>query len=302
MANAPHKHHFIPIFYSKAWAGQDGQVVRFTKPYRSVIDRRVHPAAVGWEEGLYTIPDAPAEREQALEERFFKQLDNVAAVAHRKLIANPQIKLDGRDLTAWSTFIMSLLHRSPEHLRSTKEAGKLMWRRALEELRDTGRATPEAVEEYLSASGSQEDVKAILRNLPALISNPNIGQFLNDCHWIRVPIPADEIELLLSDDPLARTNGLRTEDGHVAMPLSPRHFLVAGYKRETVDRIGSMKIRHLVKNMNKWTVSRARHFVVASDTSQAHFIERHFGTDPIPGLLDHWVRTGGEDAAAPAPQ
>jgi len=234
---------------------------------------------------LYKIPDAPAEYEQALEEEFFKRLDNDAAVAHQKLIASPMVKLTGTELSAWSTFILSLLHRSPGHLSATKKAGVIFWKQALQEIRNDGRASPAVIDEYLRLSGPHEGEKAILRNLPALISNPKIGQFLNSCKWAVIEAPQGEIALLLSDDPLVRTNGLRTPEGHIAMPLSPRHLLIAAWKLETVQRIRALPIQQVIKMMNAWTVRSARHFVIAPDLRQQPFIEKHFGADPVPWLL-----------------
>jgi len=37
------KHHYIPVFYLKQWAGVDGRVCEFSKPYDRVKPRRAHP-------------------------------------------------------------------------------------------------------------------------------------------------------------------------------------------------------------------------------------------------------------------
>lgn len=288
MSNPARKHHFIPIFYTKRWAGADGLVERFTK-YREVVVRRVHPTRVGWQENLYQIPETAPEQSQALEERFFRQLDDIAARALRKLNATPMIPLTSVETSGWSVFIMSLLHRTPEYLAATKAASRRIWDQTLPELRDRyvelrQAGEPETFEEYVAQRDPIETEQSLMWSLPQLIANPRIGQFLNDMHWMAFDVPLGQRELLLSDNPLARTNGIRTRGGHLAMPLSPRRLLVATWERQTALNFDTMPIKKLVAAMNKWTVESARHFVAASSVAQQNFIRGYFGADPKPAL------------------
>jgi hypothetical protein len=288
MQKPARKHHYLPVFYTKQWAGADGQVERFTK-HGKVVDRRVHPSRVGWELDLYRIPLTDDHQAQMLEERFFRQLDDIAAVALRKMNSDDNISLTARETTAWSLFMMSLLHRSPEYLRATKDASRRIWTETLPDLRDRypqlrSAADPLTFDEYVDQRDPLETERSLLQTLPQLIANPRIGQFLNNMYWIKFDVPAGERELLLSDNPLARTNGIKVPGGHLAMPLSPRRLLVAMWERSMIDKFDEMPLRELTRNMNRWTVQSARHFVVASDLSQQAFIRKHFGADPKPAL------------------
>lgn len=145
---------------------------------------------------------------------------------------------------------------------------------------------PPTFDEYLRQRTSDEDDRTLLENLPQLITSARIGEFLNNLHWLAIDIPEGQPELLLSDDPLARTNGLRVTGGHVAMPLSPRRLMVATWERELAQLFDRAPVRQLVRNMNKWTVESARHFVVARTKAQDKFIRRYFGSNRKPPLQD----------------
>jgi hypothetical protein len=77
----PEKHHYLPIFYQKRWAGADGQVCVYSKPHKEVKALRRHPDRVGFEFDLYTIPGVEFEAASHLERRFFLQTDNDASQA-----------------------------------------------------------------------------------------------------------------------------------------------------------------------------------------------------------------------------
>ncbi|WP_354002189.1 DUF4238 domain-containing protein [uncultured Reyranella sp.] len=34
------KHHYIPVFYLKSWIGTDGKLCEFSRPHKTVVDRR----------------------------------------------------------------------------------------------------------------------------------------------------------------------------------------------------------------------------------------------------------------------
>jgi hypothetical protein len=284
--NPPRKHHYIPIFYTKAWASRsDGLVCRFTKPHETTVDRRVNPAAVGWAKDLYALPGDNSEDRQFLEERFFSQLDNVAAVALAKMNSTPMVALTKKEVTAWSLFMRSLLSRTPDTLQAMKESGVRVWENGLTKLRDhypdlRSSSDPESFDEYLARRDPQDTERGVLRVLPRLLTNPKIEGFVSSMHWQAIDIPAHQPELLLSDNPVLRTNGLRVPGGHWAMPLSPRRLMVATWERELAANIGKEPIREVVRAMNKWTVESARHFVVSTSTAQMGYIARHFGTNP----------------------
>ena len=105
-------------------------------------------------------------------------------------------------------------------------------------------------------------------------------------HWRVYTFPSSEREFLLSDNPVVQSDGIEREDGHIAMPLTPRKLLVMTRHVAYQDTIAHIRPADLVRQVNTWVVESARHFVVASDLSQKRFIENHFGTAPKAALTE----------------
>ena len=282
-ANPPSRHHYIPIFYSQWWA-VDGVVQRYTNPYKRVISvRRCAPSEVGWERDLYASPDPKAR--QHLEQRAFGPLDNSAARALVKLNARPVVELTESDTLAWSLFIMSLLNRTPEAMAAGLEAGERIWRRTAPRAREKflaegGDGAEEAVAAYVSSLTPDEPTRAFLRILPGVIANPKINTFIANMQWVAIDLPEGCPDLLLSDDPLARTNGIAKPGGHLALPLSPRRLMIAAWDQDTLGHFRQQPAKETAKELNRWVVESARRFVVARDRSQTRFIQNRFGRNP----------------------
>jgi hypothetical protein len=50
------KHHYIPEFYLKQWAGPDGRLCEFSRPYKRVLPRMTHPGGTGFSRGRFLKP------------------------------------------------------------------------------------------------------------------------------------------------------------------------------------------------------------------------------------------------------
>ena len=112
------KHHYIPAFYLKQWAGTDGRLCEMSRPYDVVKPKQVHPDGTGYARGLYTLQGLPPEAANVVETRFLKDADNLGAVALRAFVENRDLDLALR--TAWSRFTISLLLRNPEAVEEMK--------------------------------------------------------------------------------------------------------------------------------------------------------------------------------------
>ena len=288
--NPPRRHHYIPQFYLREWTGPDKQLERYTKPIEGKLDIKRRPTkAVGWWVDLYRAPENDPYKDHFLEWGFFKLLDDRAAQVFRKLNAPTIPTLSGDDISIWSTFLMSLLHRTPEALAAYKDTAGRIWDKTIPEVRDKYDELrtpdqPQTVEEYETSLTAVDRERAVMRNFVHVIANPNIANFLNRLHWTTFDRPDDCPDYLLSDDPLARTNGLKKADGHLAIPISPRRLAIGVYDQDFLDEFGRMRPRDIVRNMNTWTVEGARHFVVSKDRRQTKFIANRFGANPKPGF------------------
>jgi hypothetical protein len=281
--NPASKHHYVPIFYSKRWADDAGEVVRFTVENCRLIDRRVHPARVGWQRDLYRIPGETGDASQRLETLFFSQLDGNAADVLRKLLSTPIKYLNDLDVGHWSMFIRSLMLRSPENLASYQGRGLTVWRGVVRGAADKYMDVrtdddPPTHAEYVATRTITEGRAHVLETLPHLLASSGVLERLARAPWQRYDVPPSAPALLLSDAPIVRTNGFDIPDGHIAMPLSPRRFLLIARDADTAARLDRIPVKVMVKGLNRSVVSQARRFVVAHDLSQARFIEKHFAT------------------------
>jgi hypothetical protein len=118
------KHHYVPVFYLKQWAGPDGRLCEFSRPYTlrpgevmppniPVKPRMTHPDGTGYARGLYTFDTLPPAVANVLEQQFLQRADDLAYSAVRRLLEN-RFDFDDETRSAWSRFILTLLHRSPE--------------------------------------------------------------------------------------------------------------------------------------------------------------------------------------------
>ena len=104
------RHHYIPVFYLKQWARDNGRLCEFSKPYDRVKPRRTHPDGTAYVDGLNTVEGLPPAEAQYLETVFFQIADDTAAQALKILLSPTPWNLTPKVRSGWSRFIMSGLH------------------------------------------------------------------------------------------------------------------------------------------------------------------------------------------------
>ena len=112
------KHHYVPVFYQKRWAGSDGKVCVYTRPHNKVVWKRRSPDYVGFEEDLYKVNSDDPETSSHLEQSFFMEGDNDAARVLAIFEANPAVQMDVKMRSAWSRF--NVVAAKPGPRRSSK--------------------------------------------------------------------------------------------------------------------------------------------------------------------------------------
>lgn len=275
-SKTPWRHHYIPQFLLKQWAGPDGKVERYTRPHKSVLHERVATKAAGFERDLYSIKDKSIQ----LEDGFFKLLDQKAAIAHQKLLRG--IELTTEDKVNWIVFIRSMMHRTPSDIMAFKSAAVDYMARLLPELERTyqsvrGSTDPETFEDYVATRKPHDDEKFAIQALPSILLNQNIIESLLEMPWIVISFPKTKSTLLISDAPVIRSNGIKISGGHLAMPIGPRSLFFVHFDDYGKKHVLSMTERQLVAACNSEVVGRARTLVVSTDQSQTRFIENRMG-------------------------
>lgn len=279
-------HHYIPEFHLRGWVGEDGRLERFTKPYGSKIHvRRVFPSETAFERRLYDFAPYDEEAFDGLEQAYFQPIDDLAAKAKQKLLHDLNGVWTPKLRSAWSRFLLSLVHRSPESLSIFRGRLKKLLSTYCPETQSLwdkirGPSDPELYLDCLARDPHYHDLTA-MRLLPGAIDNQNLGSFINRMIWGVMTFDCPDRSLLVSDYPLVISNGIKKPDGHIALALGPEHLFVACYERRLFDHLMGQSSRETVFNYNKCVVQRANRFVAARDQSQRRFIENRFGSKPL---------------------
>lgn len=286
------KHHYIPQFYQKQWCDGDGMLWRYARHGGGGMScKRLFPSAVGYQLDLYRLPIEQGVGSQQLETNFFQVLDGLAAEALLELVDANARALPLRPLSTWIQFMLSLFYRSPAYLEGYIGAGREQLQHVLgiiseADYQEKRAATdPETLAEYVAGISDDEAAYRTMRLLPYSVTRNNILEAFGRLNWIRVQTPSHCPDILLSDDPLMRSNGLHTYGGYVATPLGPRQLLIGTHEREMAESIAAADPVKLVRDANTWIVEGARHFVAARDQRQTRFIANRFGRNPKTPLM-----------------
>lgn len=281
---ADQKHHYIPEFYLKRWAGADNRLIEFCRRHRSkVVARPTFPGGTGYIRGLYSIQNAPAHIKDILENKFMMLADGIASRS-LDMMLNEHVVPTGPEKHGWARFMLSLLYRTPEGvarsvamIRSFYEGdGLSRLQHAYEEARTPD--DPATPEEYLKLHGERMEGRMLVEHIMTIIESPRVREKLLAMQWHLGRLENLAHPLLTGDRPIIMTNGISHPDSHIVMPLSPNHVFVAVNRHSEARKIMRMSRNgELARRMNDRIARQARNFVYANEASQLRFIERRLG-------------------------
>lgn len=232
------------------WAGGDGRLCEFSRPYQIVKAKRKHPSGTGYVDGLYTIPGLPPEDAQYVEKRFMQMNDDWAAKALKVFLLNDPARRDlkAKELVGWARFLYSLMIRTPEHILRIKEKS--------EEFSLT--TPPQAM-------------------LPTLINSQRVIEEISRMSFHTIQVGQTKHGFLTSDRPLIMTNGLVVENAHIVIPISPSQLFVAVRNKSTWDYIRKIRLDELATSVNNKVAEQARKYVYGTDDRQLRFVANRLG-------------------------
>ncbi|KLK91442.1 hypothetical protein AA309_20335 [Microvirga vignae] len=264
MQNPSHKHHYLPVFYTRRWTGSDGRLEQFHQPYGPLVKaRRLHPEGIGYVDQLYELRGLEPALAQQIETAFFKPVDNLAARALAHLEngrRNPEWDDDTR--SAWSRFLLSLIMRHPAAIRDLKYE----WTRRIFEITPEEEAAyqiereshhPLTYREYLKGEGQRLIEHSALAQLLKLTDHEGSGQRLNNMLWATITTEGSYLRFLTCDDPVVRTDGLDHEAVAITLPIGLDLLFVAARSRHVIELLLNTKPIELVKRVNLEIVTRA---------------------------------------------
>lgn len=284
MTQHSRRHHFIPQFFSKLWAGRDGKLCEYSRPHKQLVARRKAPKAVGFGVDLYSLPGAIPEDVTFLEDKFFAIGDQRACDALQVLLAGNANGLSGELRAAFTRLVISFHHRTPERVQHIREglAGKMEG--LLGKVRneyETGARAP------LPPGVSFDQVTSkLLREtrdfswgttLMNLVDSDLVGPKVYSMRWATRRLDRADHDLLLGDHPLIGSNGFAHATGHIALPLGPRVLFVATNNVATERKILAQADGVIVRTANRETMWHAKRFVYATGEQHTVFVDRRLG-------------------------
>lgn len=289
--NKPKKHHYIPVFYLKRWAGTDGRLCEFSRPYdHRVKPRMTHPAGTGYEENLYSMQGFEPSLAQQIEERFFKFTDSLAADALERLVTKGVEGEWPQELrSAWSRFIISLLLRTPPDIQALRaQWGHTFTNTDVEseeeysKVREDG--DPPTFSEYIAKMPIHLVERYLFETYLPIVDNERIGAVINQMQWAIAKTDDAKFEFLTSDRPVVRT-GLNHQFAHIALPIGPSLLFAAVKNNETFKRFKAIPMNALVVDINTKVASQATRLAFGRSDRQLRFVGNRLGSDPSPVLL-----------------
>lgn len=287
--NPPRDHHYIPQFYQRPWTGDDGKVERYTNTPKGIHRARLAPAAVGYGFDLYRHPRKEMDEweAQALELKVFGKIDDDAAKALEALLSSRDALKDNSIRLSWSIFLRTMLLRTPYQMSATLASLEMIWRNT--DVSEKYAAIwqpgmPATAEQWLESLNPNEAKESAFRMYVDAIGSDRTTHHMMNMPWRVFDCSDADHRLLLSDHPVILVP-LATAEGHIAMPLSPTKYLVAATEPRMKAVADGLRPKQAVRLVNKLTVERAQHYVIADDKSQDAFIRKHFGKKPISPFL-----------------
>ena len=277
------KHHYLPKFYLKQWAGRDGRLCEFSRPYKELKPRMTFPDGTGYIRGLYTLKTLPPEAANFLEGQFLMRADHRAHEALCSLLQD-KVELDAKHQNAWSRFLMTLIHRTPENIARMVEKVRHEMPGSIEEFRPEyeklAQRVPNAptLDQLLAGFSPADYDSFLLTTLCRLMDSQLLGTAFNNMIWGVFHLRNCRYPLLTSDRPIIMTNGLQKPGAHIVMPVSPNRVFVAVDTPQTADKlVAEADHSKFGERINDLVARQARKFVYGTDDRQLSFVAKRLG-------------------------
>jgi hypothetical protein len=278
--NPPNRHHFIPEFLLKQWAGPDGEFWRYFRQGPDRVDcKPAAPGAVCYRRGLYATGYIPAEHKQQVETLFMAPLDTKAAEAHALLLEGAIARLSDEQRSRWAGFMMSIWFRTPHDVAGMRDIAAALF--------DAGAVTralglDEEVE-FPPGTADQFAMDLMMNS----IDDKGRGEELINMHWDVIGV-RNRREFFISDWPMDQPVSvprLGAGSSYVALPIAPNRLFAASHSRTLIAALRDMPERELITRQNRASVTQADEFVGATNRNAEQFIRDNFGTLDRPSLI-----------------
>jgi uncharacterized protein DUF4238 len=258
--HVPKHHHHVPRFLLAGWARTDGKLTVYTRVRARIVVSRRAPKHTAFEQNLYSVPFLPeAEREWVETEVLSKSVDGPAAQVHARLLNGECADLDSDARSAWTRFLMAQWCRAPDLISRMRQDSRDSLVRALREKPEEYEPIRGDFEEGSLVDWVDENAPnlhefvALVRVFPKLINDQKAGDRIINMHWEVLRLD-ESTDLLISDRPAIRFEGLDSPKCLIMLPISPCRLFVASYLDRGFARVHPRKV---AQSANRSTVDSA---------------------------------------------
>lgn len=294
------KHHYIPQFYLRPWLNTDDKLEEYGRvpPSNQIRSRRRGTEPTGFVYNLYTLPGTTEDTRQNVERVFFGKVDAAGAKVRDKMLAGAPLSLPER--YDWARFVLSLILRNPEEVQKMKASVNSIFDQPDAELQANYLKIrqphePATAEEAIRQHFPDTPDRSALLVGTQLIQNQNAMRTIAGMSWSVIRTDKASRRLVTSDRPVVMTGGLLRVNGHICLPITPRHLFVACTLKPTMDAFLKAPKSKLVRESNAQQIGQARLHVYGWDNSDLAEVRRGMSKRPYMSL----VRTP-EKATEPA--
>jgi hypothetical protein len=267
-------HHYVPDFLLRAWHAQpQNKLVQYSWVRRGLDIRSRSAKAVAKQAHLYSSTSTSGEKDVKIEKEYFgPEIDDKAAPVMRKLIEGGREALDDAQSEAWAKFLIAQMVRVPSMIASFSAFAQQEFSKGAQEIASRpGRAS---FIEYAQMHEPHAGANAAVEMLETVIGSGKLNGAILNASWQIFKLDNAKFDLLIGDNPLIRM-GPMASNFLVALPLGPRVLYVAASDPGTLTNIENATQTEVVSTLNKDSVSTARKYVYARDTSQTVVVKKH---------------------------
>jgi hypothetical protein len=285
LVTEPIKHHFSPVFYLSGWCDSTtGQLIAYSRPYKDVIAKSVHPAATGYKPSLYTMEGLPDDQKQTIEKDYMApKVDDPAAKA-LLLLGTDTSALTEALRGAWTRFMIASLLRRPAGVAEIGETFKSTLRQNLfadsSYESDKQEGDPPTRFEWVQKHHPHLIDDAAKEMVVRAIESDGIGNIIINMQWSTLDMSASRHELLTGDMPHLRYYGLKDPRCTILFPLTPTKLFIATHDRKAEHNINRRNKTEVVMSVNDEVARIAERFVYGRTASHLRFVANRLGRTP----------------------
>lgn len=235
------------------------------------------PHNTGRERFLYSFSGVKPDRQHMIEKEFLApHVDGPGSAALTHFLDQaPETATTRSD---WARYVMSLAVRTPAGLARVAALSDSVVRPLLSDPDDAEYLAvkqcgdPETLRDLI-----ERDAPHVLDNvgkifLPGLIDHEELGNYIVNMKWGVMNLSGART-LLLGDQPLILTGGLKDPNSLLALPLSPTRVFIAINDMRLIDRMLGRGIDYLAEVLNDQSVRQSTQNVYGSGPEHLGFVE-----------------------------